>query len=57
MSTNYDIEIVDVIASGYEWVCPKCEKLNELISIPRNPLVQCKCGYFSELDIAEHARD
>lgn len=52
------IETVGVIASGYEWICPQCNKLNKIIAIPRNPLQPCaECKFFSELDIPEHARD
>lgn len=31
---------VDVIASGYEWICPACEKLNNEIEV----LERVKCG-------------
>ncbi len=36
-------EIVDLIASGYEWTCPSCEKLNEEMEIPKD-FVICECG-------------
>ena len=52
-----NLPIVDVIASGYEWVCPECGILNEIIEFPRNPVVQCsECNKKVELDIPEHAR-
>src|SRR3990167_9637898 len=38
-------EEVDLIASGYEAMCPRCETLCELIEVPRsNDVVECpKC--------------
>lgn len=54
-----NVPVVDVIASGYEWVCPDgdCNTLNEIIEFPRNPVVQCsECGKKVELDIPEHAK-
>ena len=39
-----DRETVDLIASGYEWVCPQCDQLNLEDTIP-NGSVWCKaCG-------------
>ena len=32
--------IVDLIASGYEWVCPKCETFNREIEVTE--AVKCK---------------
>lgn len=32
---------VDIIASGYEWICPDCETLNREIEI--NETVKCVC--------------
>ena len=57
---NENIPVVDVIASGYEWICPDdyCGTLNNLIAFPRNPVVVCsECGHKVELNIPEHARD
>ncbi|MCK5615776.1 hypothetical protein KAR91_78660 [Candidatus Pacearchaeota archaeon] len=52
-----NVPIVDVIASGYEWICPECEEMHEVIEFPRNPIVRCPdCGFKVELDLPEHAR-
>ena len=48
------IERVDIIASGYEWVCPNCEKLNKEISYTEE--VTCKeCFETFETQTPEHA--
>jgi len=47
-------ESVELIASGYEWTCPNCDKLNEEIEI----LVKVKCvvcGREFEVENADHA--
>jgi len=36
-------EEVDLIASGYEWICPKCEQYNTEIAIPKT-LVCKECN-------------
>lgn len=47
-------ETVDIIASGYEWICPKCEKFNTEIEITEQ--VKCSdCGRVFETNPAEHA--
>jgi len=36
MSRKHDIKILDVvelIASGYEFVCPECDELNKVIEV------------------------
>ncbi len=47
-------EIVDIIASGYEWICPNCDKLNRtieyLLVVTCN---ECYCSY--QTDLPEHA--
>ena len=44
---------VDCIASGYEWVCPTCETLNELIEFVE--LVQCEyCREKFRLNYPQH---
>lgn len=35
-------EYVNLIASGYDWVCPVCEDLNHEIEYTET--VTCKCG-------------
>jgi len=53
-----DIPIVDVIASGYEWVCPECGELHTIYEFPKNPIVRCPdCGCKVELNIPEHAME
>ena len=45
---------VDIIASGYEWICRDCETLNHEIEI--NETVKCCCcGEKFETNPAEHA--
>jgi DNA-directed RNA polymerase subunit RPC12/RpoP len=48
------METVDLIASGYEWSCPKCGELNREIEITEN--VKCsKCGGEFEVGEVNHA--
>ena len=43
-----------MVAAGYEWICPKCEKPNCEIEITET--VCCvKCNVEFETDGAEHA--
>ncbi len=45
---------VDLIASGYEWTCPRCEHFNHEIEITYS--VQCEnCGREWETNDAHHA--
>jgi len=30
---NMNMELVDLIASGYEWICPKCNAFNTEIEV------------------------
>ena len=53
---------VDLIASGYEWICPTCGKLNHEISVPElaedginNGAVICTCGQRFRVNTPEHA--
>jgi predicted RNA-binding Zn-ribbon protein involved in translation (DUF1610 family) len=47
-------ESVYLIASGYEWECPNCDKLNEEIEITQR--VTCrKCKRTYPVDGADHA--
>ena len=36
-----ELEPVEIIASGYEWICPKCEALNKIHEIPQGEIVKC----------------
>ena len=48
------MRIVDIIASGYEWICPDCETLNREIEITE--IVKCACCDAEfETDLPEHA--
>jgi hypothetical protein len=48
------MESVDIIASGYEWICPFCETHNEEIEVKEK--VKCiKCKKVFETNPAEHA--
>ena len=41
---------VDVIASGYEWICPGCNKLNKEIDyVPDLTCSDCKGNYIARL--------
>lgn len=35
-------ETVDIIASGYEWICSECEMFHEIIEYPKTGMVQCE---------------
>jgi len=36
-----ELEPVEIIASGYEWICPKCKTLNKIHEIPLEEIVKC----------------
>ena len=53
---------VALIASGYEWTCPKCGKLNHEISVPEldedmvnQGTIICTCGKRFRANTPEHA--
>jgi len=49
-------ECVDIIASGYEWVCPVCDRLNKEIAWAEE--VKCpKCKITFKADVPTHAYD
>lgn len=51
-----DAELVSIIASGYEWTCPECDKLNNVIC--HTEIVICsntKCGKSFYTDDPDHA--
>jgi len=46
--------LVDLIASGYEWICPKCDTFNTEIEITEK--VTCpECGATWETGECHHA--
>ena len=48
-------EYVDLIASGYEWVCPQCDRLNKEIDAS-NQFVKCEnCKNSFEVMDIDHA--
>ena len=50
------METVDIIASGYEWLCPECNTLNKEIEYTER--VKCsnpQCFTEFETDLSEHA--
>jgi len=50
----FEAESVDLIASGYEWICPNCDYPNHEIEITES--VDCKdCGNWYKTNPAEHA--
>lgn len=50
---------VDMIASAYEWICPKCENFNQVVVVPkqRNPVVCDECGSAFSVENVVHAVD
>jgi rubrerythrin len=53
-----EIPLVNVIASGYEWICPECGYFHEIIEFPHSTKTRCQgCGLHVELDIPEHAME
>lgn len=49
-----DLECVDIIASGYEWICPECNEFNKEIEITEIVVCSC-CGAKFEANPPEHA--
>ncbi|KKN77477.1 hypothetical protein LCGC14_0360360 [marine sediment metagenome] len=50
------METVDIIASGYEWICPECERFNTEIEITETVICEaptCKAEF--KTNPAEHA--
>jgi len=48
------LPVVGITASGYEWVCPKCDEINKEIECC--PTFICKgCGQKVATDAPEHA--
>lgn len=51
-----ETQLVDVIASGYEWTCPACETYNTMSGHQLH--VECKnCGEGFETNPPEHCYD
>ena len=50
------MERVDVIASGYEWICPQCDSFNKVIAYVET--VECRgCNEKFETNMPEHCFD
>lgn len=50
---DYIAQLVDIIASGYEWICPICEKFNK--EIDYSQFVTCsECNTDFETNPPEH---
>jgi DNA-directed RNA polymerase subunit RPC12/RpoP len=48
------MDTVDLIASGYEWTCPKCDTLNEEIEVTEK--VSCRnCRRIFKVQDYQHA--
>ena len=51
-----ETETVNIIASGYEWICPECNELNKDIQYEFGRKVTCwNCRKQYETDLPEHA--
>ena len=37
-----NLEEVELIASGYEWICPKCGGFNTHYEIPPGDIIECR---------------
>ena len=49
-------ELVDIIVSGYEWICPSCESLNKICEYPCDQKLKCEiCGEEFVAALPEHA--
>jgi len=50
------LQDVDFIASGYEWICPKCDFIHRPIEIPRSRTVHCsRCNTDYSVQEIHHA--
>lgn len=47
-------QTVEIIASGYEWNCPKCTIINELIAV-QDSVICINCGREFEVTAVNHA--
>lgn len=48
------MENVDIIASGYEWICPECGEYNTEIEITET-VNCCYCDTIFDTNLPEHA--
>lgn len=54
LTDEQEAETVDLVASGYEWICPNCDHFNH--EIEANAEVTCReCGRTYETNPPEHA--
>ena len=52
--TKYTIQKVELIAAGYEWICPDCNYMNQVMEVTEN--VSCvKCKHDFEVEEYHHA--
>ena len=45
---------VDCIASGYEWICPVCDEMHEIVAYTDEKQRCISCGAFVKLNEPEH---
>ena len=45
------MERIELIASGYEWTCPRCDEFNEEIEVKEEVCCR-KCG--KEFEVLDH---
>jgi hypothetical protein len=51
-----ELKSADVIASGYEYICPHCDFLNQMIEYPCEESATCPvCKNIVELNLPKHA--
>ena len=49
-------QLVNVIASGYEWICPHCEQYNKIAGL-REDVTCSQCGRTFGVGVVEDAID
>lgn len=52
------MDTVNLIASGYKWTCPECNRLVKEFEIPESRIVICpNCKTKFEVGIVDHAHE
>lgn len=52
------MDLVDIVASGYEFYCPDCGEFNTIVEIPKSDIVICsKCKTTFGIATIEEARE